>query len=209
MGRIMRRAFIVLFAGVLAACGSSPKLSTTRPEGFVATTITSEGGRAWYAISVENLDTKMTYRFGIGEASAVLGAFSPRFDEDLKAEGRPFAATLPAGRYVITGWSMESGLGRANHLFVTPPLFNIEAGQTTYLGNVHFSKIVWGEWRYKAEVTLSDRSARDLPVLKKRFESLAGAPLYETIIPGTSRVMETSDDSPGAPVARIHVRATP
>lgn len=208
MNRITRRVLIALCASVLAACGSSPQLSTTRAEGFVATTITSEGGRAWYAIMVENIDTKLTYRFGVGEAS-VFNAYVARHDEDLKAEGRPFVSALPIGRYVITGWSMESGLGRANHLFVNAPLFNVEAGKTTYLGNVHFSKIDWGAWRYKAEVTFSDRAARDLPVLRKRFENMARTPLYETIAPGTNRVMETADDASGSPVARIYVPATP
>jgi hypothetical protein len=210
MNRITKRAFVVLCVWVLAACGSSPKLSTERPEGFIATTITSDGGRAWYAIVVENIDTKVTYHFGIGNASWKPHLlFVNRFDEDLKAEGRPLVATLPVGRYVITGWGIESGFGRGYHNAVTPPLFNVEAGKTTYLGNVHFSNIAW-DWRTKAQVTLSDQSARDLPLLKKRFDTLAGTPLFETIAPGTKHVMVTGEGGPETQtVARIYVRATP
>ena len=207
MGRIKRRAFIVLCAGVLTACGS-PKLSTTRAEGFVATTITTDGGRAWYALVVENLDTKQVYHFGIGNAMWNPNVpFINRYDEDLKAEGRPYVSALPVGRYVISGWGMEANFGRGYHNAIAPPIFNVEAGQTTYLGNAHFSNIAW-DWRTKAEVTLSDQSARDLPVLKKRFDNLARAPLYETIAPGTKFVIVTGE-AQSQPVARIYVRATP
>jgi hypothetical protein len=208
MNRITQRVLIVLCAWVLAACGSSPKLSTERPEGFVATTITSDGGRAWYAIVVENVDTKKVYHFGIGYASAFPhGWLVNRFDEDLKAEGRPFVSTLPVGRYVISGFGIESGFGRGYHNAVAPPLFNVDAGKTTYLGNVHFSNIAW-DWRTKATVTLSDQSARDLPVLKKRFKTLDSAPLYETIMPGASHTMVTGEGQSEL-IARIYVRATP
>jgi hypothetical protein len=126
-------------------------------------------------------------------------------DEDLKVEGRPLVANLPIGRYEISGYGMETTIVRAYHKMSTPLVFNVEAGKTTYLGNVHFANIAWN-WRYRPEVTLSDEATRDLPILKKRFEGLATAPVSVAVKPGTRRLLVVDENPAEYPLPMLFVR---
>ena len=101
----------------------------------------------------------------------------PEFDNDLNAKGGTFATVVPAGAYAIRGWRIQQGatVYAPNSPIEIP--FTVEPGKVTYVGNFHFHK--------SDVVSLEDRSARDLPILRSRYEGVSAAPLAVSIAPGT------------------------
>jgi hypothetical protein len=86
-----------------------------------------------------------------------------------------FVIDLPAGDYEMTGWSVENDLHV--HFYAnpwTPAKFTIQAGKSTYVGNIHMGILsgpnVWGfagAWPF-----LHDERARDIPVLERKYPAI-------------------------------------
>lgn len=178
---IARRGLLGMLCTALAACANVSSDYKLNPsgEGLLIGSLTTDLGIGHYSLQLLSLDTGKPVT-GPRTGSSMYPAIPPMRDADLNRDGNLFAIELPPGRYAFRSWNMRVGYTDRGSSVPFELPFVIEAGKATYLGNVHWPK----NWR----VTLSDQAERDLPLLKKRYATLASAPLAFAIESGTNLV---------------------
>jgi len=164
----------VLLALMLTGCAnvnSDYALDASKTVGLAVGTITYDSSVGLYNVSA--VPSGRAYKqeegriFKVGDS--MWHPFIRMYDDDLKARGGTFAVELPAGEYVLKRWFINQGYityAAKSDIGIT---FKVEPGKSVYLGNFHFDE--------NSEVSLRDRAARDLPVLRKRFRAMEAAPL--------------------------------
>ena len=178
------RALLVVLLSLLASCAnvsSDYKFDPQHPAGLVVGTITYESGLGSYRIIVvptnpEKSGAKKLYLLQAGDSQ--WSPFSRKFDDDLKRDGSTFAVEMPAGKYVIKAWEVGQGprISKCTSSIDIP--FEVEAGKAIYLGSFNWDE----DWE---NITLTNQSERDIPVLKSRFAVLKASPLTMSIAPNT------------------------
>lgn len=183
-------ACLLLLAGCAATnIEQSYSLDPKRGTGVVTGTITYVGDYAAYRIHVADAQTGRSYTIQHGEAQSanLVRAFKGEpINADLGAKGSGFAIELPAGDYEIKSWQVSQG---AANVRSTEPInikFRVEPGQSIYLGNFHFTETArFVRAITAANLSLTEMSGRDLPVLLKAFPSLQANPIVQSLQPQT------------------------
>ena len=156
--------------------------------GVATGSITYDGGYAAYRLHLENKSTGE--KFIIEHGSSQTLNFKLAFKGEaphagLGKKGSPFAVELPAGTYAIKQWHISQGAANVVSTAPTGIEFTIQPHEAIYLGAFHFheasrlARAVTG-----SVVTLSDESARDLPVIRAQFAALASVPLTQSLSTG-------------------------
>jgi hypothetical protein len=175
-----RLANHTLFAAVLAllsSCANIPsdfRFDPSKDEGLIVGSITYESALGLYSlIVVGESGAAAAAHPMINVGYSMYPALGPTYDDALKAKGGTFAVTVPAGSYRIVGWRAKQGykVSGPSRRFEIP--FVVERGKASYVGNLNFSP----DW----EVSIRDRSERDLPALNAKYSALVTAPLAYTI----------------------------
>ena len=174
----MLRALVACLAVVASSCANVPsdyKLDPAKPVGLVVGSITYESSIGEYGLVAQSIETskRIVFKVGHGEWTP----FTRMHDDDLGMRGGTFAVEVPSGEYRIVGWQVRQGFStsRSTHPVEVP--FLVQSGQSTYLGNLHFSP----HW----VASLHDQATRDLPILERRFRALRSSPLAIAISEGT------------------------
>jgi hypothetical protein len=186
-------ALVAAAATALVACSTniSPdfKLPASPTSGLIVGSITYTGVIGARQILIQNTTTGKFTRLEVGQAQTLNPFARPDVDVDLNEVGGTFATELATGSYVIGPWYIRQGPGLVSSATPIGIPFVVESGKTIYLGNFHFVQTSrFGLGTGSAEVTLEEKAARDLPVLKKRYPVLETTPLTSTIGPNTKIV---------------------
>ena len=178
---VTRRGLMALLCASLAGCAnvSNDYQLKSSGDGLLIGSITTDLGIGHYSLELVSLDTGKPVA-GPRTGSSMYPAIPPMRDADLGLDGSLFAVELAPGRYAMRHWNVRTGYTDRGSSVPFEVPFVIEGGKASYLGNVHWPK----NWR----ITLSDRAERDLPLLKRRYATLAQAPLAFAIEPGTNIV---------------------
>ena len=175
------RIVVLILCCLLSSCSTTRgiprdfKLNPSGTDGLVIGTITYSSFTGSYNVGWSSPDRKAVFWAGVGFAN--WPPLGPEFDDDLKAKGGTFATVVPAGTYAIRGWRIQQGMTIYAPSSPIAVPFTVEPGKTTYIGNFHFAK--------SDVVSLEDRSPRDLPILRSRYEAVSNSPLAFSIAPGT------------------------
>jgi hypothetical protein len=177
----MRLLLTLFIAALTASCASTNsvpsdfRFAPDSAQGLVVGSITYDSGMGVYGIDGSGRNGSSTFRAQTGYA--LWPPLGPEFDPALKKKGGTFAVSVAPGQYTLQRWNIMQGqrIYAAKHpLDLT---FNVAPGQVTYLGSLHFDA--------DGEVTLEDRSERDLPILRSRLPAIGnGVPAY-TLRAGT------------------------
>ena len=170
----MNRLCVALVAALLASCANVPsdyKFDPTSNDGLVVGSITYDSSLGLYSLVVISPGSSKLLKMSVGYSQ--WPPLGPLTDDALKARGGTYAIAAPAGSYRIVGWEIRQGAKITRSAAPIEVPFTVEKGRASYLGNLHFSE----DW----EVSLRDRSSRDLPVLRARYTVLEQAPLQFTI----------------------------
>ena len=173
--RSTRLYLAALATALLSACAnvsSDYKFDDKKAVGIVIGSITYESGLGLYRVVVTPENGDKTYFLQAGSGDWY--PFVKTTDEDLQAKGDTFAVELPAGKYVIKSWQVRQGARTANSSMPIGIPFSVEAGKAIYLGSFNWSP----DWE---NISLRDKSGRDLPIIKKRFPFLEQTPLTAAI----------------------------
>ncbi|WP_230182093.1 hypothetical protein [Aquabacterium sp. CECT 9606] len=176
--RLLRFFIAPVVIAVLSACVNVPsdyKFDDKKVVGVVIGSITYESGLGLYRVLVTPENGDKTYFLQAGSGDWY--PFVKNTDEDLQAKGDTFAVELPTGKYVIKSWQVRQGARTANSSMPIGIPFSVEAGKAIYLGSFNWSP----DWE---NVSLRDKSNRDLPIIKKRFPFLERTPLALAITNG-------------------------
>ena len=178
---VTRRGLLAMLCASLAGCAnvSSDYKLDSADTGLLIGSLTTDIGIGHYTLELVSLDTGKPVP-GPRTGSPMWPAIPPMRDADLDKDGGLFAIALAPGRYAMRRWNVRTGYTDRGASTPCEVPFVIERGRATYLGNVHWPR----NWR----VTLSDQAERDLPLLRKRYPTLAQAPLAFAIEPGVSLV---------------------
>jgi hypothetical protein len=177
----IRRALLVLSVALMTSCAnvsSDYRFDPSKDEGLIVGSITYESALGLYSLVVTGTDpTTSVARPKIDVGYSMYPALGPTYDDALSAKGGTFAVAVPAGSYKIVAWFAKQGakVSGPTRRFEIP--FTVERGKASYVGNLNFSP----DW----EVSLRDRSDRDLPALAAKYSALKTAPLAYTIAQGT------------------------
>jgi hypothetical protein len=169
---------------LLGSCANVPtnfKFDPAKPTGLVVGTISYESGLGKYFLIAMSQSAQAPVELGFGCPiwPCIEPADDPAFSKDElpKQRGGGFAVEIPEGVYRIVGWRVVQGAARSRS---TSPInidFRVERGRASYIGNLHFD----GDWE---NVSLRDRSSRDLPLLQAKYDVLRTIPIAFTISPG-------------------------
>jgi len=180
----------VLLLPVLAGCATpniDAKHDVRGATGVVSGSITYAGPYGLYRLNFVSQDTGERYpvEHGSGQTLNPVLAFKGEDPHPgLKKRGSPFAVALPAGNYELKAWELHCGYA---HLASTAPTgiaFKVEPGQVIYLGNFNFVETArFLRMPTAAAVSLSEQSARDLPVIRAAFQALMEVPITQTLNP--------------------------
>jgi hypothetical protein len=191
-GKILSRLAPLLFAFAIGGCASTPA--------YVGAAIKAEhpedAGRVVgsIAFSLDGDPTYMRYslafrkRGGAKDEAGFIAVSNTMWDAkesfdvvDAKLKGKTFDLQLRPGKYEIYQVYMSSDTGTvstgfsAREPFSVP--FSVSRGETLYLGQF-LHRGTWGKNRFGMKVPadsyflLSDESARDIPLLKRRIAGL-------------------------------------
>lgn len=176
----MNRLLLALTLALLgASCANVPsdyKFDPAKDDGLVIGSITYDSSLGKYSLIVISPGSSKPLAMSVGYSQ--WPPLGPLNDDALKARGGTYAIAAPAGNYRIIGWEIRQGAKSTRNSAPIDVPFTVDKGKASYLGNLHFSE----DW----EVSLRDRSARDLPVLQTRYETLKQAPLQFTIAKDTN-----------------------
>ena len=100
-----------------------------------------------------------------------------------RQHGQVFAMELPPGKYQLKNWQINSKMIPANYTNNKTtdnhyPEFESKAGEIIYIGNINMNlkdstKNFFGSFSFKNLTTeFSDKSKRDIPVLKDTFKKI-------------------------------------
>jgi hypothetical protein len=183
-------ALLVSASTALVACSTNISPDFTLPasptSGLIVGSITYTGALGARQVLIQNTATGKYTQLQVGQTQTLNPFAGPEVDLDLKASGGTFATELATGSYVIGPWYIRQGPGLVSSAAPIGIRFLVEPGKTVYLGNFHFVETSrFGLGTGSAEVTLEEKSARDMPVLMKRYPGLKSAPLSSTIEPNT------------------------
>lgn len=151
------------------------KLNPSGTDGLVVGTITYSSFTGSYSVGWSSPDGKAAFWASVGFAN--WPPLGPEFDDDLGAKGGTFATIVPAGTYTIGRWRIQQGMTIYAPSSPMAIPFTVDAGKVTYIGSFHFDK--------SDVVSLEDRSSRDLPILRSRYQAVSASPLAFSIAPGT------------------------
>lgn len=162
--------------GARLSVAADYKLDPGSPTGIVVGSITYDTGLGVYSVSWTPAAGGRGYAGSVGYS--MWPPLGPEYDPDLKAKGGTFAVEVPAGEYTLQRWSQRAGYVIYSATRPIGLTFNVQPGKVTYLGNFHFLK--------SDEVSLEDRSSRDIPVLKTRYAAVKSADVAMSIADGFS-----------------------
>ncbi len=124
-----------------------------------------------------NTDT-ITLRYG-NKSNSETGAIMTSTIYDAmdfrQPKGRLVVIELPSGGYEFYQWETYFKNIRYTSAYISAPFF-IEKGKVTYIGNLHiYAELVNPVSTYigvKSELVFTDKSERDIPLLKKKYPKL-------------------------------------
>ncbi|MDR7270297.1 hypothetical protein J2X20_002955 [Pelomonas saccharophila] len=155
--------------------------------GVVSGSITYAGPYGLYRLRFVSQETGEKYpvEHGSGQTLNPVLAFKGEDPHPgLKKRGSPFAVALPAGNYELKGWELHCGNAHLASSAATGVVFKVEPGQAIYLGNFNFVETArFVRMPTAAALSLSEQSARDLPVIRTAFPALAEVPITQTLNP--------------------------
>lgn len=180
----MRRIFCSLLSvALLASCANVPsdfKFDPAKPNGLVIGSISYESGLARFFLVAKSTTTSKTveFAFGCSMVPCLQPSDEPRFSKgEVPAQrGGGFAIEVPEGTYTISSWRVARGymISRSDNPIGIE--FTVARGKASYIGNLHFD----ADWE---NVTLRDKSSRDLPLLREQYPVLQSVELAFTIAP--------------------------
>ena len=184
--RALHVAAVLAICAVMCACaspaatrssvGADYRLDPTGTKGLVVGSITYDTGLGVYSIAWTPSAGGPGYVASVGWA--LWPPLGPEYDDDLKAKGGTFAVEVPSGDYTLQKWSQRAGYIVYSAERPIGLTFSVKPGEVTYLGNFHFHK--------SDEVSLEDRSSRDIPILKARFGAVKAADVGMSLANGFS-----------------------
>ena len=187
MGRIKAGAMAMAIA--LAGCAnniSDDYRASATATGIAAGSITYTGALGSRNLALKNDETGKVTHVHVGTSNTLNPFARPEVDERLGQVGGTFAVALPPGRYTVGPWQIRQGPGTVTSIQPVGLPFIVETGKVTYLGSFHFQDTArMGLGTRDAEVSLEDKSARDLPVLEERHKVLASMPKAAALNPGS------------------------
>lgn len=198
--RPLKLSFTFLASVLLLGCASSPgALQPTDPldpgKGVVVVSLTSSDSPqvmdAWFFYrkkgSTEDLRLDA---FGVGGLLAKPKGFA----DEPSRRGRLQALALDPGEYELFNWTLyvtrAGGYGYLSPKVPPPPHgFVVRAGELAYLGNLHIEPVLGKNtfgipMVFGGEPEITDRSDRDLPLLKIQQPRLAAWPLRSQVPSG-------------------------
>jgi hypothetical protein len=175
---MIRIASYALAALALTSCANisgSYKFDPSSDEGLIVGTITYDTSLGLYWLYVKPSTSAPPPKIDVG--SSMWPPLTPQFDDALQAKGGTYAVAVKAGKYTVQGFGVKQGYTMYRSTVPIGIEVVVEKGKTTYLGNLHF-------WK-DDQVSLRDKSSRDIPALKAKYEVLRSAPIAFTIAEGT------------------------
>ncbi|KTF09778.1 hypothetical protein ATS76_11120 [Pseudoalteromonas sp. 10-33] len=119
------------------------------------------------------MDNQIRGEIQFGEGVALL-PIPPKGDfSHLNRKGEVFAVELPAGKYRIWRWGVNSGYAHIKPVNPIAIEFKVEPGKATYLGNFDFVQTdSMGLTVTGVKVNYSDQSQVDLDIVSKKYPAL-------------------------------------
>ncbi|HEY6382939.1 MAG TPA: hypothetical protein VIY07_14175 [Pseudolabrys sp.] len=144
--------------------------------GVVTGSITYAGSFSGYSVLYRALTGADAGRIQTGQG-ALLIPYIPKGDVSLLGtRGELFAVELPAGEYEFYSWSVGSGFADVRPTSPFSVTFIVIPGKVMYVGNFHFRQTAsMGLTVTGVQVDYVDRAERDLPLLSKKYPTLAAA----------------------------------
>ena len=175
---MIRLAFYALATLALTSCANisgSYKFDPSNDEGLLVGSITYDTSLGLYWLYVKPSGANPPPKIDVG--SSMWPPLSPQFDDALQAKGGTYAVAVKSGKYTLQSFGVKQGYTTYSSTVPIGIEILVEKGKTTYVGNLHF-------WKDDT-VSLQDKSGRDIPALKAKYEVLRSAPLAFTIADGT------------------------
>lgn len=172
----MKPIFALLLATLLVGCGtpnirSDYKLNAASGEGLVIGALTYDGALAKYNLEYKRMEDGKGNYFTVG--SSMYPSFSRSDFSSYGYSGALFAASLPAGHYLMTKWGTGSGVVNSSATASDVVPFEVVAGKATYLGTFHFVPVRKISLTVGAKIVHTDKHERDLEVFRKLYPTLA------------------------------------
>ena len=171
----MRTVVATLFAlsALLSSCAnvrSDYSFEKGKNVGLIVGSVSFESGLGRYHLVIVNRSTSQTFQLGFG--CSMFPCLVQASDDDNysrtetpKQRGGGYVIEVPEGEYRIVGWRVQQGYINSRSKAPIEIDFVVNPGAASYLGNLHFD----ADWE---NVKLRDKSARDLPLLKKEYAVL-------------------------------------
>lgn len=189
MGRVRVGSVATATAIALAGCANNipdDHRAAATATGIAAGSITYTGALGARGLALKNDETGQVTHVRVGTSNTLNPFARPEVDDRLGQVGGTFAVVLAPGRYTVGPWQIRQGPGTLTSMQPVGLPFIVETGKVTYLGSFHFEDTARiGLGTRDAEVTLEDKSARDLPVLEERYKALAAMPKAAALNPGS------------------------
>jgi hypothetical protein len=181
MLRLFLRLLPLVFLASCANVASDFKFDPNKTNGLVVGSISFESSLGRYFLIAQSTTTAQTVQFAFGCTlfpCIVESSDDPKFSkgETPKQRGGGFAIEVPEGTYRIVSWRVARGYivsRSANPINIE---FTVERGKASYIGNLHFDE----DWE---DVSLRDKSSRDLPLLREQYPILRSTELAFTMAP--------------------------
>jgi hypothetical protein len=191
---IMIRLTVVLLLGALTVGCTTPniepdfKFRAEARSGVVAGSITYEGSFSGYSVMYRRVGTNSQTGSIRAGAGTVLVPYFPRGDADaLGASGELFAVELPEGEYEVHRWLISSGPASVVPTSSFSIRFTVLPGRVIYIGNFHFRRTSrLGLTVTGGELSYLERAERDLPLIKRKYPSIAATTIDVAIKRGAS-----------------------
>lgn len=198
---------------LLVGCVSSPQ--SIKPtdrvdsqQGILLASVTIDDARAvmdgWYFYRPKNSNTRKNrpVEHRLDAASAIImSQASDDYPNNKSKNGRLLAIPIKAGDYELTNWtlyiSQAGGYGYISPKKLPAPLpFTIQAGQITYLGNLHLNTITGKNFfgivvPFGAYPVITNDEQVDLNLLKNKYPNLSNWPTHSALLDGSKwQIME-------------------
>jgi hypothetical protein len=200
-----RLLFCLLPLALISSCAnvsSDFKFDPTKPNGLVIGSISYESGLARFFLVATSTTTPNTVEFAFG--CALVPCLQPSDDSHFSKGEMPaqrgggFAVEIPEGSYRISSWRAARGYIISRSASPIGIEFTVARGKASYIGNLHFD----ADWE---NVTLRDKSRRDLPLLREQYPVLQSVELAFTIapdaaVPRLGGIYQTGIELPRTPI---------
>ncbi|MRX27433.1 hypothetical protein [Kangiella sp. HZ709] len=163
---------VLLFQGcAVSNVSKNYQLNKSSNEGLVFLTLTVDGVISDYSLTFGTPTKREFVKFAYGTPASL---FETKDIDSKDAKGKLFAIKMPAGKYKVFRWGVNSGSYNNSSSEPIDIEFNVDAGKVVYIGNYHFdSAKSTAMWQVDANVFHINAYHRDSQLFLDKYPSIS------------------------------------